>query len=126
MVDAIALSKGECRLAPGIGGGLWPETFPAFLQNYDRLTPNISALVAALGFYFAPLEADGGCLDRVEGAIGRHFKAHANPELRAFFYPGLRVPAAIPFDRPVRLLLSSDRPLAGMPPELPVVEKGVP
>src|SRR5262249_43538960 len=114
LVDVAALSRGECRMVAGMQGGLWPEALPSFLQNYERLASNISALVGTLGFSFAPLEPEGNLLDRVEGAIGRHFKRHSNRELMTFFYPGLRVPAAIPFDRPVRFLFSSETPVAGM------------
>ena len=49
---------------------------------------------------------------------GRYFKNHTDPQLRDFFTPGLRVPAAIPNDSPIRLFLSSDVPIAGLPIEI--------
>jgi hypothetical protein len=118
LVDAAALTRGECRRVPGAPSGVWPHNMPDFLQNYEQLAPQISSLLAVIGFFYAPLPDDPHLLNRVEGAIGRHFKSHSHPGLRRFFYPGIRVPAAVPYDRPIRLQLSSDAALEGMPPEL--------
>jgi hypothetical protein len=113
--DAEALSRGENRLAPTAITGKWPEALPAFLQNIENLIPEILALIQILHIHVAPLEGVEYLFDRVEGAIGRHYKSHPDPCLRDFLSPGLRLPAAIPFDRPIRLLLSSEVPIAGMP-----------
>ncbi|HSW00638.1 MAG TPA: hypothetical protein VLI39_10730 [Sedimentisphaerales bacterium] len=55
--------------------------------------------------------------DRVEGTIGRYYKTHPIVELRDFFGPDIRLPAAVPYD-PIRLVLSSEMPLAGLPGEI--------
>ena len=43
--------------------------------------------------------------------------------MRDFLTPGLRVPVAIPFDKPLRLAISSEAPVAGLPQEL-LIERG--
>ena len=116
--DAAALSRGENRRAAGAAVGRWPQKLPSFLRNYERLTPNIIGLIRLIKFHVAPLAGDAHLHDRVEGAIGRHYKTHSDPELRDFFFPGLRIPAAVPFDKPIRLVLSSEAPVAGLPPHL--------
>jgi len=116
--DAAALSRGENRRAVGTVNGMWPQTLPSFLRNYERLTPNIIGLIRLIQFHVAPLAGDGHLHDRVEGAIGHHYKTHPDIELRDFFSPGLRVPAAVPYDTPIRLVLSSEAPIAGLPTHL--------
>jgi hypothetical protein len=116
--DAAALSRGEHRLALGAGAGDWPQSLPLFLRNYESLMPNIINLLRLIRIHVAPLVGDAHLYNRVEGAIGRHFKTHPDPKLRDFFAPGLRVPAAIPFDNPIRLVISSEVPVAGLPPQL--------
>lgn len=116
--DAAALSRGEYRFAVVTVGGGWPQTLPSFLRNYERLMPNIIGLIRLINIHVAPLAGDAHLYNRVEGAIGRHYKAHSDPELRDFFLPGLRVPAAVPFDTPIRLVLSTEAPVAGLPQHL--------
>jgi hypothetical protein len=116
--DAAALSRGEYRRFAGTGEGSWPKTLPSLLQNYERVMPNIISLIRLIRIHLAPLADDAYLRNRVEGAIGRHYQAHPDPQLRDFFTPGHRVPAAIPFDKPVRLVLSSDAPVAGLPQHL--------
>ena len=77
--------------------------------------PNIIGLIRLIKIHFAPLANDAHLFNRIEGATGRRYKAHQDPELRDFFTPGLRVPAAIPYDKPIRLVLSSETSLAGLP-----------
>jgi len=116
--DAAALSRGEHRRVAGTVYGTWPQTLPSFIQNYERLLPNIVGLIRLISFHVAPLVGDAHLYNRAEGAIGRYYMSHPDPELRDFFAPGLRVPASVPFDKPIRLVLSSDAPIAGLPPEL--------
>ena len=116
--DAVALSRGEYRLAQGAVTGAWPRTLPSFLRNYEILMPNIIGQIRLIKIHVAPLAVDAHLYDRVEGAIGRYYKTHSDPELRDFLVPGLRVPAAIPFDKPIRLVLSSEVPVAGLPQHL--------
>jgi len=117
--DAVELSKGLYQRAAGaVDEGLWPQTLPSFLRNSEVLIPNITKLIRLFRFHVAPLEGDAHLHNRVEGLIGRHFKAHADRELRDFFVPGIKLPAAIPYDSAIRLVLSSEAPIAGFPPEL--------
>ncbi len=113
--DAAALSQGMYRRAAGaVDEGLWPQTLPSFLKNCEALIPNIIALIRLVKFHLAPLEGDAHLYNRVEGLVGRHFK-----ETPGFFMPGIKLPAAIPYDSAIRLVLSSEGPIAGLPPELP-------
>jgi hypothetical protein len=32
--------------------------------------------------------------------------------------PGLQLPAAVPYDEPIRLIISSEMPIAGLSPEI--------
>ncbi|MBI5947001.1 MAG: GIY-YIG nuclease family protein [Chloroflexi bacterium] len=114
--DPAALARGENQLADGAVVDTWPETLPSFLENYERFAPSIIALVRLINVHVAPLTGDRHLHDRVEGAIGRYYKS--DPALRNFFTPGLKLPAAVPFDNPIRLLVSSEVPIAGLPTEI--------
>jgi len=116
--DAAALSKGDHRRAGKERSGVWPATLPAFLQEYEALAPQIAATIRLMHFHLAPLSGDAHVYNRVEGAIARYYKKHPEATLKNFLTPGLRVPAAIPFDTPLRVLFSSEAPIAGLPPEL--------
>jgi hypothetical protein len=116
--DPDALSRGENRLANGAVVPDWPRTLPLLLRNGQTLMRDIVATIRLLRFHVESLTGDQHLHDRVEGALGRHFKAHPVPELRGFFEPGLRVPAAIPGDQPMRLELSCEAPIAGLPLEI--------
>jgi hypothetical protein len=116
--DAVALSRGELRLADGAVLGLWPQRLPSFLANYETLMPNVIRQIRLVRFFFAPLEGDAHLYDRIEGAIGRYYMIHPDPVLRDFFGPGIKVPAAIPGDKPIRLVLSSESPVGGLPSEI--------
>jgi hypothetical protein len=116
--DPTELRKSKHVLAKGSVKGMWPQTLPSILRNYETLMPNIIALIRLMRFHLAPLVGDAQLHDRVEGAIGRYYKTHTRPELRDFFYPGLKLPAAIPYDSTIRLLLSSEAPIAGLPLEI--------
>lgn len=117
--DAEALAKGQHVAVKGTPSeGNWPGTIPGFLRNLPTVMPAITALVRSIRFHFAPLDGDEHLLNRVEGAIGRHFKNHPDSDLQKFLIPGLTLPSAIPYDRAIRLVLSSDVPIAGLPSEI--------
>jgi len=117
--DSKSLSRGENRRAVPHIDDDWPERLPAFLENYEILMPNVIQVIRSLHFYVASLKGhDAHTYNRVEGAIGRYYKAHPLEHLRDFFSPNLRVPAAIAYDYPIRLELSSETPLAGLPAEM--------
>ena len=116
--DPDELGRGNYVLAGPALGGSWLETLPSILGVYPALVPSILGLLRMIRFHVAPVEGGKGHLDRVEGAIGRHFKAHRSRACREFFYPGIKLPAAIPGAGPLRLVLTSDAPLAGLPTEI--------
>jgi len=117
--DAAALSRGELRRADAAVFGMWPQTIPSFLRNYERLVPDLIGQIRLTRFHLAPLDGDAHLHDRVEGAIGRYYKVHPDPVLRNLFGPGQKLPTRIPGDRPLRLALSSESSIAGLPPEIP-------
>ena len=116
--DAADLARGKYRRVGEPRTGSWPDSLPAFLQEYETLAPHVAGTIRLMRFHFAPLTGDAHLHDRIEGAIARVYKGHKDEALRNFLTPGLRVPAAIPFDKPLRLMLSSEVPIAGLPPEL--------
>jgi hypothetical protein len=116
--DAAALATGRNARPSGTVIGLWPEIIPSVLANYAALAENVQAVVRMLRIHVAPLPEDAYVLNRVEGAIGRFFKNGGDARIREFFFPGMRVPAAIPFDRPLRIKVSSEGPIAGLPQEI--------
>jgi hypothetical protein len=112
--DAAALARGQNRFAPGVVKGSWPEVLPAFLNGLPLQTPNIIQLMRLVSIQAAPLTGDAHLHNRVEGALGRHLKRHSGQELGDFFFPGMRVPLAIPGDKPMRLVLTSETPIKGL------------
>jgi hypothetical protein len=117
-VDATALAVGEHRRAAPVIKGVWPDTLPTFLQNSETLLPNILAVIRMVKFHFAVLDGDAHRHNRVEGAIARYYKTHREGRLKSFLTPGLKVPAAIPFDRPLCLKVTSECPIAGFPVDI--------
>jgi hypothetical protein len=116
--DAEALASGRNKRAEGAVAGLWPEVIPQVLASYAALAQNVAAVVRMLRIHVAPLSEDVYVLNRVEGAIGRFLKNHADARIREFFFPGMRVPAAIPFDRAIRIDISSEGAIEGLPTEI--------
>lgn len=115
--DLDALSAGEYRWALAYDKD-WPESLPAFLRDYEKLAPHIAGFMRLTRFHVAALPADKVLLNRVEGAIGRYYMAHARAELRDFLVPGQRVPAAVLSVEPIHLVVTSEAPIAGLPDEL--------
>ncbi len=116
--DAAKMAQGINERASGAADGEWPQNLPVFLRNSERLIPNVIAQIRLFRFHFAPISGDGHLHDRVEGAIGRYLKAHTVPAINNFFAPGLKVPSAIPGDQRLRLKLSTDVPIMGLPLEI--------
>jgi len=114
------LARGEHRLfqpAPS-DGKMWPNTLPSFLGDYEARAPHLLALMKILRFHVAPVEGDFHLHNRLEGALGRHFKTHDDASVMRFFDQGIQLPARIPFDSPLRALITSDAPIAGLPDRL--------
>jgi hypothetical protein len=104
--DADALGRGEFRRVAG-HEGIWPQNIPSLIANFDKLGPQIATLLRSIRFHLAPLDSHH---DRVEGAIGRFYRR----EHPGYMLPGLQLPAAVPHDRHLRLILSSDTPIDGL------------
>jgi hypothetical protein len=113
--DLDELRRGRWSVAKGSAQGCWPDTLPAFLDHYDLLAPSILRFIRQLRFHVSPLDGDRHLYDRVEGAIGRHLKTHQDDAVRSAIGPGLKVPAMVPGDFPVRITIASDVPLPGLP-----------
>lgn len=109
--DADGLSRGEYRHAEGFNGR-WPQSLPSIIANFERTSPHALSIVRRMRFYVATV--DKAHLNRVEGAIGRYYKQR-HP---TFMLPGLQVPAKIPHDTPLRLTLSCERSIDGLPEEI--------
>ena len=117
--DVQALLRGKHLLVNReIGDERWPQCIPSILRNWRTVMPQVEELIQRLRFHVAPATGSEHLYDRIEGAIGRHYKFHADDALRGFFTPGLKLPAEIPGDRPLRLTLSSDMSIAGFPATL--------
>jgi hypothetical protein len=119
LYDPDAVVRGEHRLADGALAVRWPDTLPDFLALADMLVPKVLALLRLLRVHLAPVAADAPLLNRLEGGIARYYQRHEDHVLREFFAPGIRVPAASPYDRPLRVAISMEAPIAGMPREMP-------
>ena len=109
--DAECLSRGEFRHVDGLEGS-WPQSLPSIIANFERTFPHALSIVRRMRFYVAAV--DKPRLNRVEGAIGRYYKKR-HP---TFMLPGLQVPAKIPHDTPLRLTLSCERSIEGLPEEI--------
>jgi hypothetical protein len=116
--DIDKLLQGEYVLAAEGIDAPWPQRLSAVLRNYRVINDHVERLIRVSRFHVA--ELDPKVLNRVEGALGRYFRGrHSAPPIRLFFMPGLKVPARIPHDRPLRLTVSTDVPIAGFGGEIP-------
>ena len=123
--NAEALAAGKFQRVGEVREGTWPETLPAFLHEYTTLAPHIAGTIRLMHFHFAALQGDGHLYNRVEGGIARFYKKHKDETLQKFLTPGLRVPSEVPGDRRLRLLFSSETPIAGLPPELSLPQESL-
>lgn len=112
--DTQALARGAYVQAPGSPQGRWPEALPQFVSNLPELLPSLIALIRALRFHVAVVDGDQHIYNRVEGAIGRYLMRQEGTGLM----PGLKLPAAIPYDDPLRLSISADLPILGLASEI--------
>lgn len=124
-LDAVAISQGKYKRAEGAPEGFWPHNLPGFLINWEKLIPNIIHEIKLFRFYLAPINVPDGwdiklpdLLNRVEGAIGWYLKRHTDKQVREFFAPGIKLPILIPGDRRLRIRISSEVPIEGLPLEI--------
>lgn len=119
-LDLAALAAGQPPVVwrSGEGGLRWPRNLPAFLARGEDGVRATLAMIRGLRFHVAAVEGDEHLHNRIEGAIGRHFKTHADTAVSDFFGPGIKLPPKIPNDTPLRLVLSSEVPIAGLPTAL--------
>lgn len=119
--DAGALALGSQSVfwrARADDGG-WPQCMPLFLRDYETNASRILAMIRLVRFHVAPVAGDAHRLGRVEGAVGRHFKANEDKRVQGFFTSGIKLPSPVPNDKPLRLLITSEGKIAGLPTELP-------
>lgn len=113
--DVAALLAGRHSRANREGDGVsWPDSLPSHLRQLGHLSSQVTELVKHLRFHLAPVEGDRLILERIEGTIGRHFMRQ-DTRIRDFFAPGIKLPARVPGVRLMRLKVSSDVPIAGLP-----------
>lgn len=117
-VPSLVLGQHKRRWNPTIGARRWPDSLPEFLKDYDGHAASISALLKVLRFHVAPLSGGKAELSRVEGALGRYFRGHPEARLLEFLEPGIQLPARVPYDPPLRMVFSSETPIAGLPREI--------
>lgn len=119
-LDLGALDRGELRAAwrAGASGLGWPQDLPRFLGRPAEHVRAAVEMIHRLRFHVAVVDGDEHLHDRIEGAIGRHLKQHQDRSVSDFFGTGIKLPAKVPNDKPLRLVLTSDVPLAGMPAEI--------
>lgn len=117
--DADSLARGLNSVSwRADDGARWPKTLPSFLSDFEKRAPNLIRMIKLLRFYVAPLDGDAHLHNRIEGALGRYFRAHPDIGLRDLFAPGIRLPSKIPYDTALRLVISSEAPISGMPTHL--------
>jgi hypothetical protein len=114
-LDATLRGEARARWRPdGDPAARWSR----FLGEYGQLAPAIHGVLGSLRFHVAPIEGDERLFDRIEGALGRYYRTDAPASARRLFDARIRVPAAVPGDRPLRLVLTSDVEIAALPDEL--------
>ena len=105
---------------PNKGSAQWPHTLPQFLGDFDRLKPDLMAMLRLVEFHCAPLDCEKHVLDRVEGTIGRYFKNRPEREVHSFFSPSIHLPSHIPIDRRVKISVTSEAEICSLPVDLPL------
>jgi len=88
--DAVALSRGELRLATVPSSAMATEA-PSFLANYETLMPNVIRQIRLVRFFFAPLEAMPTCTIGSKGQLAV-LQGPPDPVLRTSSARGLRFP----------------------------------
>jgi len=120
ILDPKKLDEGALSVSwhPSAGEVAWPANLPSFLERSAELAPQVEGMLRHSRFFLAVLEEDQHLLNRVEGSIGRYFKKHQDDTTQRYFGPGIKLPAHIPGDRPLRLQITSDVTIEGMPVEI--------
>lgn len=93
--------------------------FGEFLGRLESLAPHIRKQIDMIRVHVAPLDPEGRLFNRIEGALGRHFRDNDDLETRRMFDSQVRVPAAIPGETRTLLRITSETPIVGLPGELP-------
>lgn len=96
-----------------------PNSLRAFVESYEAKTAKRARSVRDLRFHLAAID-DPRLLNRVEGALGRHFREQSAGVEGSFFDAGIRVPAWIPTENPIRLAITSAVGIELLPAELVV------
>lgn len=106
--DATQLSEGRRELlwCPHTRHHQWPQTLPAFLAGLDQYQPAVLAMLRLVEVHCAPLNCEASVLDRVEGALGRHFR-NLEEEGKSLFSRDIHFPPRMPTDGHLRLRLKT-------------------
>lgn len=111
--DSLLEGKPEQSWPPA--GVAWPRSLPSFLDAFEEQSKRAISLVRRLRFHFATLDDVPHIHDRAEGAIGRHFRDHPEETIRRTVMSGLRLPAALPGEAPLRLTVEAEANVLGLP-----------
>lgn len=118
-VDPTALAEGRHSMPTGFGPlSEWPTNIPVLLERLPEIASNTLELMRRVQFHLAAVKLKPADLNRAEGAICRWCRAHTAPGIRSMIQPGMRVPARIPGDRPLRVRVSTESPIEGLPAEI--------
>jgi hypothetical protein len=97
---------------PGGPTKRFPDSVPELLSSIRDRLPAILEVLAVTRLFVAPLDAP--VLDRVEGALGRHYEA----QFGGYLEPGHRLPAAAADARPLLLRTGAAAVVLGLPTEI--------
>ena len=71
----------------------WPKTIPDFLANHAKHAEAACRLLRIARIHVAQVDTKVASLNRIEGALGRHFKRHNDEAIRRLFGVGIKLPS---------------------------------
>lgn len=102
--------------------GMWrdrsSEAPSRAIAAYEQLSTAVLQYVQYLNVFVAPLANEPRLRKYIEGAISRHLRS--SPDQASRFYPADNRTVAGRIPMGIRLAVSSDEPIAGLPSELNV------
>lgn len=96
------------------GDARWPATLPSFIEKLPDLAGQITTMLQTVRVHVAALNDDTQLLNRLEGAIGRHFAKHPEQEIGHYFGAGIKLPAQIPGEKALSIRIRSEVEIAGL------------
>jgi hypothetical protein len=113
--DPVALVLAEKKeLWPGLYNHDRARLLPELLLRFEALAPSIAQLVDVYRFHLAPTDFDERLRQRIEAALSRHLFEQPAPAGQ-FQDRGVRYRPRRVLEPPVRVQITSSRPLVGLP-----------